>query len=106
MDKSIVPTKWSKPADLEARAMVLAGESLFVAGPLGETHQSPAAFEGKEGIRLRAISVADGTPLAEVELDALPVFDGMAAANGRLYLSMKGGSLLCLVDADKSASKN
>jgi hypothetical protein len=106
VDESIVPTKWSKPADLEARAMVLAGQTLFVAGPLGATHESTAAFEGKEGIRLRAISVADGAPLAEIELDTLPVFDGMAAANGRLYLSMKNGSLLCLGDTKRSVSKN
>jgi hypothetical protein len=94
-DKSIVPCRWSQRADLEARAMVLAGGTLFVAGPLGETQSSLAAFEGKEGIRLRAISAADGAKVAERELDALPVFDGLAAANGKLYLTTKDGKLTC-----------
>jgi hypothetical protein len=76
--------------------MVLAGQTLFVAGPLGETHRSLAAFDGKEGVRLRAISTADGAKLAERELSALPVFDGMAAANGKLYLTTKDGKLTCL----------
>ena len=93
--KSIVPFRWSKPADMEARAMVLAGKTLFVAGPLGETHRSAAAFEGKEGIRLRAISTADGSKLSELKLEALPVFDGMSAAGGKLYLSTKDGKLTC-----------
>lgn len=100
VDKSIVPFKWSKTADLEARAMIMAGSTLFVAGPLGQTYESINAYEGKEGIRLRAISVIDGRQLAEIKLDALPVFDGMAGARGRLYLSMKDGSLLCLADKE------
>ena len=75
--------------------MLLAGEILFVAGPLGETHVSLDAFEGKEGIRLRAVSAADGAKLAEHELDALPVFDGLAAAGGKLYLATKDGRVLC-----------
>ncbi len=67
--RSIVPYRWSLPADLEARAMVLASETLFAVGPLGETHRSLSAFEGKEGTRLRAISTADGATLAQCELD-------------------------------------
>ena len=63
-------------------------------GPLGNAHLSLDAFEGKEGIRLRAISTADGAKLAECELDALPVFDGLAAA-GKLYLATKDGKVLC-----------
>jgi outer membrane protein assembly factor BamB len=95
VDESLVPDRWSYPADLEARAMALAGKTLFVAGPLGETHRSLDAFEGKEGIRLRAVSPDDGEVLAEFELDALPVFDGLAAAGGRLYVASKDGKVSC-----------
>ena len=91
----MVKCRWSKRADLEARAMVLADGTLFVAGPLGETRRSIDAFEGKEGIRLRAVSTADGTTLAEYPLDALPVFDGMAAAGGRLFLTTRDGRVVC-----------
>ncbi|HUU16202.1 MAG TPA: hypothetical protein VMW72_03550 [Sedimentisphaerales bacterium] len=45
---------------------------------------------------LMAISASDGTELAQYQLDSSPVFDGMAAAYGRLYVSMEDGSLLCL----------
>jgi len=93
--QSIVPCRWSKTADLEARALVLAGDTLFVAGPLGDTAHSLAAFEGQEGVRLRAVSAADGSTLAEYELDALPVFDGLAAAGGKLYLTTKDGRVHC-----------
>jgi hypothetical protein len=93
--KSLVKCRWSERADLEARAMVLADQTLFVAGPLGQTHRSLDAFDGKEGIRLRAISTADGSTLAEHELDSLPVFDGLAAAGGRLFLATKAGRVLC-----------
>jgi hypothetical protein len=94
-DKSIVPFRWSQRANLEARAMVLTGETLFVAGPLGNTHLSLDAFEGQEGVRLRAIATSDGEIRGELVLDARPVFDGLAAANGRLYLTAKDGTLTC-----------
>jgi outer membrane protein assembly factor BamB len=97
-DKSIVPTRWSNRADLEARAMVLAGDTLFVAGPLGDTHNSLDAFHGQAGIRLRAMSTRDGSVLRELELDAMPVFDGLAGASGKLYLSTKDGQVRCLGD--------
>ena len=45
-----------------------------------------------------AISASDGTELAQYRLDSSSVFDGMAAAYGRLYVSMENGSLLCLTE--------
>ena len=39
----------------------------------------------------------DGSNLAELELEALPVFDGLAAAGERLYLCTKYGKLTCFV---------
>jgi len=94
-DRTLVEFLWSKRADVKARALVLAGKTLFMAGPLGETHHSTDAFEGREGIRLQAISAEDGSKLAEYELDSLPVFDGMAAAGGRLLLVTKDGKVRC-----------
>ena len=77
--------------------MVLADEALFVAGtpdvvdpadPLG-------ALEGRKGGLLCAFGAADGEKLTERRLDAAPVYDGMAAADGRLYLCTKDGKILC-----------
>jgi hypothetical protein len=42
-----------------------------------------------------AFSVNDGEKLAQYELSAAPVFDGMAAAHGCIYLSTRGGKLIC-----------
>jgi outer membrane protein assembly factor BamB len=78
--------------------MVLAGRSLFIAGApdVVDPIDPMAAFEGRKGAVLWAVSTADGKKLAEYKLDSPPVFDGMIAANGRLYISTRAGSLLCL----------
>ncbi|HUT13732.1 MAG TPA: PQQ-binding-like beta-propeller repeat protein, partial [Thermoguttaceae bacterium] len=101
---------------LQARAMVLADKTLFVAGPpdvLDEEQalRSPddpairekleaqvAALTGKMGGRLLAVSAEDGRCLAAYELGCMPTFDGMAAAGGRLYLTTVDGKVLCLGD--------
>ncbi len=48
----------------------------------------------KDG-RLMAFSTADGKKLGEVKLPAPPVFDGLAAAHGKLYLSCLDGKVRC-----------
>jgi len=93
--------------------MVLADKTLFIAGPLDaideeEAFYNPndegilakldkqsAALEGQNGALLLVLSASDGEKLAEYKLDSPPVFDGMAAANGRLYLATKNGKILC-----------
>jgi hypothetical protein len=54
-----------------------------------------AAFDGRLGAQLWAVSAADGEKLAQLDLDALPAFDGLAAADGKLYLVTKEGSVIC-----------
>jgi hypothetical protein len=55
-----------------------------------------AAFEGRCGGVLRAVAAQSGKTLAERKLDAPPVFDGLIAANRRLYMSTTGGKVVCL----------
>ena len=93
---SVVKTHWSKGVWMEARAMVLAGSTLFLAGPTGDTHRSQDAFEGREGVVLKVVSAEDGRAVAAYQLDALPVFDGMAAAEGCLFLAMADGTVRCM----------
>ena len=96
------------------RAMVLAGPTLFAAGVPDVVDERQAwrlpddpkvqadlqrqadALEGKLGARLWAVSAADGKPLARFNLASPPVFDGMAAAGGRLVLATMGGQVICL----------
>jgi hypothetical protein len=77
-----------KDIPVAVRAMVLAGETLFIAGP-------PDRLDAKGGL-LWAYSAADGRRLAQMRLDSPPVWDGMAAVDGRLYISAKSRKLICL----------
>jgi len=88
--------KWTKRVAIQVRAMVLAGKVLFAAGPALETSDRPQERNASGGAVLMAVSASDGTELARYELDSPPVFDGMAAANGRLYLSLENGRILCM----------
>lgn len=109
--KHAVPQKiapvWSKLDSLVVRAMVTGPERLAVAGPVDLGKKNPrmlayenprealAAFEGNHGAFLRLVSPADGHTLRQIELPALPVFDGMSAAHNCLLLSLKNGSVVC-----------
>ncbi|MCX6910571.1 MAG: PQQ-binding-like beta-propeller repeat protein [Verrucomicrobia bacterium] len=107
--------KWAEgDMPLQARGMVLAGGALFVAGPpdlvneeqafknqddpaiKAKLAEQAAALEGKRGALLWAFSAADGRKLAAWQLDSMPVFDGMAAANGRLFCASVDGKVICL----------
>jgi len=89
------------------RAMVLGGDRLAVAGPREWGDKDPdllaftnepearAGFEGAKGVYLHIVSSADGKRISACELPAMPVFDGLATANGRLYLSTLDGKVLC-----------
>jgi outer membrane protein assembly factor BamB len=96
--RSVVRYHWTREIPLLVRAMVLAERTLFVAGPPDSAQPAErlAAWENKLGGRLWAVSTVTGETLAEHTLPAVPVFDGMAAARGCLYLSSVDGSVACL----------
>jgi outer membrane protein assembly factor BamB len=107
---------WSEEIAVQVNSMVLTDNALFVAGPpdVADEEQSvktlldagtqkklaeqSAAFEGKRGAVLIAVSRDDGAKLAAYRLDFVPRFDGLIAANGRLYVSTLDGEVLCLAD--------
>jgi hypothetical protein len=107
--------EWSQSVPLLVRGMVLARDTLFIAGPpdvLDEEEafrrfgspeveaqlaEQDALLAGKQGAQLWAVSAADGQKLAEHKLDTLPVFDGMAAARGRLFMATTDGRVFCFV---------
>ena len=88
--------QWTKRLPIHVRAMLLAGTTLFVAGPPVDSGYWPEATRGAPTAQLLAISAADGSVLAKCGLDAAPVFDGIAASGGRLYVSLENGQLACL----------
>jgi len=94
------PPRWQQKVPVRARAMVLAGEHLILAGPPDVVPDSDpfGSFEGRLGAVLWVVSTKDGGKLSECKLAALPVFDGMAAADGRLYVATEDGKMVCLTD--------
>jgi len=115
---SKVAIQWACDIGVLVRAMVLAGTStdktLFIAGPpdiVGTegpkgvhpyTLRSPktleaqaAALAGKRGGAIWAVSPTDGKTLSKVALPAPPVWDGLAAAGGRLYIATMDGKVSC-----------
>jgi outer membrane protein assembly factor BamB len=90
--------QWAKKVPIRVRAMVLADKVLFLAGPPVDTDDGTGGGKENEGAILLVISTSDGSELARYPLDSPPVFDGMAAANGRLYLSLLNGRLLCMAE--------
>lgn len=108
-----VKHNWTQDIPLMARAMVLADRTLFVAGPPDLVDEPKAfrqihdpliqrsltdqadAIDGNKGALLLVVSTTDGKTLAQYNLDSPPIFDGMAVAAKRLYISTMNGQLLC-----------
>ena len=105
---------WSDDISVQVNSMVLTENAVFAAGPpdLEDEEESvktlldpktqkklaeqSAAFEGRKGALLVAVSRDDGEKLAAYRLDFVPRFDGLIAANERLYVSTLSGEVLCL----------
>ena len=113
--KASVPEHaWSASIPMLARAMVLTPDRLFVAGLpdilneeelnanlndmslQAQAKKQADAWDGKHGGLLYALSTTDGTKRLELTLDSPPVFDGMAAADGALFVVQQNGTVLCL----------
>jgi len=88
---------WMERVPVRIRAMALAGGRLFVAGPpdVVDPKDPLGAFEGRKGGRLYVVDTASGNRLAEHALASPPVFNGIAAARGRLFLATEDGHLEC-----------
>lgn len=112
---TLVQFNWTEDIPLLARAMLLADKTLFVVGPpdlmdeeetfakLTEGDEEvqkiiaaqDSALEGSEGAILWAVDADTGKQLARLEVDSLPVWDGMAAAGKKLFLSTTDGKVVC-----------
>jgi hypothetical protein len=95
--------------------MILSGNKLFVAGPMDIIDEEKTfkqlserdpevqallakqddAIEGKYSGKLMAIDCDSSNIESEIDLGTLPAWDGMAGANGRIYLSTTDGQILC-----------
>ena len=91
--------KWKIPLPIRGTAMVVGNDHVFLAGVEDKVGTDDAwkFYDGKMGAKLLVYSRADGTLEQELKLASVPVFDGMASANGKLFISCTDGSLACLV---------
>ena len=116
-DQSALDFQWQvdKP-EIQVRALVVADKTLFIAGPPDVVDEEEAFFamddsevlkklaeqsellKGKDGARLWAVSTQDGKKLAELKLASLPVWDGMIAADSRLFLTSMDGNVTCYAE--------
>lgn len=108
---AILKYHWTQRIPLLAKGLVVTDETVFVAGPpdivkteegmgdgaleLSNPQEVLDAWKGKKGGLLWAVARKDGNKQAAYELDSPPVFDGMAAVNGNLYLSTANGHVVC-----------
>jgi len=96
--QSVAEQRWSSHIPLTGKALVLADNTLFVAGtPVAFPADDLArAYEGRMGGVLWAASASTGEKVAQCKLDAPPVWDGLAVANGRLFISLQDGRVMCM----------
>jgi hypothetical protein len=96
------------------RALVLAKDTLLAAGPpdvvdeskmygmfrdekaLVQLESQQEALEGKKGAKLMTVSAKSGKKISELKLDSPPIFDGMITANGKVYIVLINGDIVCL----------
>jgi len=76
--------------------MVRTGNSLFVAGPpdILKAGDELAAFRGRAGAKLLTVNPDDGKIVNELDLKSPPVFDGLIAAGGHLYICTRSGDVV------------
>jgi hypothetical protein len=102
---------WSRDTGVRARALAVAGDVILLAGPRNVlegvapkdirraralVREHADEFAGRGRALLRAVSAADGRKLAEVELSAAPVHQGLIIAGGAVYLTTVDGRVVCL----------
>ncbi len=96
---------WERNVPIVARALLAAPGAegggaavLFAAGlPDANDPKDPLApYLGRGTPKLIVVAAEDGRVLGETALPGAPVFDGMAAAGGAVYVSMAGGKLVRL----------
>jgi len=89
--------RWNVSLPVRPRAMLKSGDRLVLgAMPTEIPGDDPhAAYEGRQGGMIWIVSAGDGGKVAEYKTDSPVVWDGMAAANKRLFVCTEKGQLQC-----------
>jgi len=112
---TFVQYRWTQYVPIIVRAMAMAGQTVFISGPPDKVDEEyafermtqkdaeiqtqlaeqDAALNGQRGARLWGVSHAKGLTTHELELEGPPVWDGMAIAQGRLFVAGVDGKVTC-----------
>ncbi len=112
---SFVEHNWANTVPIITRAMAMAGNGVFISGPpdsideeyafermtqkdqaiYQELAEQDAALEGKRGAKMWLVNKDTGKMQSEFILKSPPVWDGMAIAQGRLYVATVDGKVAC-----------
>ncbi len=87
---------WHRRMPVHVWAIVKTKNKLFVAGAGAGASVPQAALDGHGPGKLLAVSPTDGSSLSAAELPAMPVWDGIAAVENRLYIALADGSIVCM----------
>ena len=108
-----MPYRWKNTIPLLVRGMVIADRTLFISGPpdfvdeeeiqkhftdsmaQANLHKQVDALEGKEGGMLWAIDAENGSVLSQYRINSPPVWDGLIAADNKLFMASMDGSVVC-----------
>ena len=86
---------YASRAEVSSRIFIAGGFAEVTATSLSVLAEQAAAFDGQRGGLLWAVSKEDGARQKQIDLDTTPVWDGMAAAEGRLFLATTNGYVTC-----------
>jgi hypothetical protein len=90
--------RWSTTVPFRGLAMVAGEEKLYMAcvpDKYGKDEDPWKYLEGRGGGVLAVFSKESGKQLSELPLESAPVFDGMSAAYGSLFVSCADGTVQC-----------
>ena len=82
--------RWNSSLGIRPRAILKAGDCLVLGGMRRDNYTNDS-----DGV-ITVVSAKDGKPLTtEITLESPVVWDGLSAANNRLYTSLENGTLVC-----------
>jgi outer membrane protein assembly factor BamB len=105
---------WEKNVPVLVRGMVLANNTLFISGPPDVVDEEKArknyadssmqlklrkqkrALQGNEGGMLWAVNSENGEVTNKYRIDSPPVWDGLIAADNKLFIATMNGNVVCL----------
>ena len=88
---------WTAAIPIKAKSLLVGSDKLFLAGVRDKIDASDpwAHFDGRMGGMITVHSKEDGRLVSQIELESPAVFDGLASAGGKLFVSCKDGAVLC-----------